>query len=67
MTFDWNPQIEIATNIDIKIVNRMKRGNAYFLNTSVQQEITRLNAMSPTDTKIITAVLIKMFLKVSLL
>lgn len=59
---DLNPQIEIATSIAIKSVKVKKRGRAYFLKKSVQHPITMETARRATDTTIIVAILLKVYL-----
>ena len=57
ISLDWNPQIEIVTNRDIRMVNMMNMGRACLLKKSVQQAMTIVTPIKHTDTTTIIAVL----------
>lgn len=50
ITFDFKPQIEIATRRAMRTVKVMKMGRAYLLKKSVQHPITMDRASRPTET-----------------
>lgn len=56
MVLDLNPQIDIATKRDIRIVKVMNKGKAYFLKKPVQHPIIIDIANIPTVTTMITGI-----------
>lgn len=53
----------MPTKMEKRRVNTIKIGSPYFLTTSIQQPITKLIAISSTDTIIMTGVCMKISLK----